>query len=323
MIVVVASRHDPGALALVDRWRPHGAALLRCEDLSIRGWRFEVERPSDATAIVEGQAVPAAAIRGVVTRRPFVLAAELLHVAEANREYVAAEETAFLFAWLSSLSCPVLNRPAGSSLSGPYWRHARWMQQGRAAGFSLDDPGERGPRDAFDVHVVGRRCIGSADERANRPRVAPRAGGGRRLAPGVAGESSRRSSTRERGRDARPVQSGTARVRARLFSPRVAVVLLWGLPSDGPLAAVRGHLERSGERLLLLDQGAPQTTRIERPVDENARGVLQVNGQSMTWATSRPRTCVRTIRARSRPVSAARSRSTPAPRGHESRRGPS
>jgi hypothetical protein len=158
VIIVVASRHDPRA-------RPYGAALLGCEDLSVPGWRFEVERPSDATAIVEGQAVPAASIRGVVTRRPFVLAAELLHVAEADREYVAAEETAFLFAWLSSLSCPVLNRPAGSSLSGPWWRHTRWMHEGKAAGFLLDDPRDRGPCDAFDVHVAGPRCIGSSDER--------------------------------------------------------------------------------------------------------------------------------------------------------------
>jgi hypothetical protein len=169
MIVVVASRHDPGAVALVDRWRPHGAALLSCEDLSVRGWRYEVNRPEEATAIVQGQAVPCAGIRGVVTRRPFVLAAELLHVAEADREYVAAEESAFLFAWLSSLSCPVLNRPVGSSLSGPHWPRARWMHEAKAAGFVIDDPHDRGPREAFDVHVVGRRCIGGSDERTGSP----------------------------------------------------------------------------------------------------------------------------------------------------------
>jgi glutathione synthase/RimK-type ligase-like ATP-grasp enzyme len=59
------------------------------------------------------------------------------------------------------------------------------------------------------------------------------------------------------------------------------VILLWGLATDGPLAAVRAHLERSGARLLLLDQGSPQSTRIERRVDENGRGALQVNGQSV------------------------------------------
>jgi hypothetical protein len=167
VIAVVASRHDPRARALVDGWRPHGAALLSCEDLSVRGWRYEVGRPCDATAIVEGQAVPSAAIRGVVTLRPFVFAPELVHVAPVDREYVAAEETAFLFAWLSSLSCPMLNRPVGSSLSGPAWARARWMHEARASGFSIDPAPD--PHDAFAVCVIGPRCIGSSDPRVVRP----------------------------------------------------------------------------------------------------------------------------------------------------------
>jgi RimK-like ATP-grasp domain len=59
------------------------------------------------------------------------------------------------------------------------------------------------------------------------------------------------------------------------------VILLWGLATDAPLAAVRRHLQRSGDRMLLLDQAAPQETRIERDVDDEAGGLLQVNGQTV------------------------------------------
>jgi hypothetical protein len=61
------------------------------------------------------------------TSRKVITAAELHHVAERDRDYVAAEMQAFLFAWLSRLSCPVLNRPTPYCLSGPAWRNEHWI----------------------------------------------------------------------------------------------------------------------------------------------------------------------------------------------------
>ena len=65
---------------------------------------------------------------------PAVGEAELAHVHEDDRSYAAAEMQAFLLAWLSSLECPVLNRPSPSNLGGPWWSLAQWVQRARRLG---------------------------------------------------------------------------------------------------------------------------------------------------------------------------------------------
>ena len=67
-------------------------------------------------------------IGGVLVRLPRISAEELRHIEAADREYVASEMTAFLAVWLSSLSCPVLNRPAPDCLFGSNWRPEHWVR---------------------------------------------------------------------------------------------------------------------------------------------------------------------------------------------------
>src|SRR5215469_1265296 len=109
MIVVVGSRFDSVTRDLVERWPGGQAHLLTADDLTSAGWRWWDEARSDGVAVVAGRRVRVQSIRGVLTRRPTVLPQELVAIAEADRDYVASETTAFLVAWLSSLSCPVLN----------------------------------------------------------------------------------------------------------------------------------------------------------------------------------------------------------------------
>ena len=65
---------------------------------------------------------------------PAIGETELGHVHEQDRTYAAAEIQAFLLAWLSSLECPVLNRPSPSNLGGPWWSLAQWVQRARRLG---------------------------------------------------------------------------------------------------------------------------------------------------------------------------------------------
>src|SRR5262249_15792964 len=58
-------------------------------------------------------------------------------IAEADRSYVAAEITAFLTAWLSSLTCPVVNRPRDGCLSGPNWSVERWIMTAARLGIPV------------------------------------------------------------------------------------------------------------------------------------------------------------------------------------------
>lgn len=138
MFVVLAYTHDPGARALVQRWRAAGeeAALLTCADLSRPGWRYVAGDLAAGHAVIDGRVIATREIRAVITRIPAVGEAELGHVHEEDRRYAVAEMQAFLLAWLSSLECPVLNRPSPSNLGGPLWSVAQWVQRARRLGLT-------------------------------------------------------------------------------------------------------------------------------------------------------------------------------------------
>jgi hypothetical protein len=172
MIVVLASRHDQACGRLVAGWAGH-ASLLTCQDLSVRGWRYSTRAEADA-AVLGGRLTRARAIEGVLTRLPNVDQSELGNIIPGDRGYVAAEMTAFLAAWLSDLRCPVLNRPTATCLMGPYWRRERWVLTAARLGIPVVTACRSVPAATHDgrpdvrcgsttLHVVGQRCVGSAD----------------------------------------------------------------------------------------------------------------------------------------------------------------
>jgi hypothetical protein len=197
MLLVLASLYDQAAEALVARWHGHGARLLTCRDLSDAGWRFDPEDARGALVSVGGEVSRASEIRGVLTRLPSVTPDELPHIAAADRDYVAAEMTAFLTAWLSSADFPVVNRPTPVCLMGPNWREEQWTYAALRADLRVRRTTRtlslRSPREGFaedlagggltedelmTLTVVGGRCLGAADEalKARAMRLAGLAG---------------------------------------------------------------------------------------------------------------------------------------------------
>jgi len=127
-LLVLADEQDVAAQAFVARHQKDGARLLKPSDLSRAGWCHRLGDPAASVAVVDGLVTAASAIRGVVTRLAAITPTQLPHVAEADRSYVASEMSAFLGAWLSALSCPVMNRPCVPSLSGPAWCGEHWAK---------------------------------------------------------------------------------------------------------------------------------------------------------------------------------------------------
>jgi hypothetical protein len=116
--------------------------------------------------------VAAASLRGVHTRLGAVAPADLPHITADDREYVAAEMTAFLLSFLGGLSCPVLNRPTASSLMGPGWHLPRWRAAAIAAGLRVASDGAAGA----SVTVLGEQAFGPAALAAPAAALARHAG---------------------------------------------------------------------------------------------------------------------------------------------------
>jgi hypothetical protein len=128
LLVVLASTTDLAARHLVARLRD--AALVTPQDLTTAGWRHWSHQGEGSLAVA-GQIVRVTDVTGVITRLPCIFAEELVSIIPPEREYVAAEMTAFLAAWLADLRCPVLNQPTAASLWGPPmhpegWVHLAW-----------------------------------------------------------------------------------------------------------------------------------------------------------------------------------------------------
>lgn len=178
MLVVLAHESDEAAAGLVAHWRDGGrdAGMLTLCDLSRRGWVYDPERPSQGRAVVDGRVLPVTEIAMIVTRLAGVLPQDLPWIHEQDREYAASEMYAFLQAWLTSLPCPVLNRPSAGALAGPAWRPEEWLWRARRLGLrsapmrrSAVRPGDGEPRSVADdkqslgctvsVDVVRERVI--------------------------------------------------------------------------------------------------------------------------------------------------------------------
>lgn len=188
MLVVVASRHDKAAQALVANWSADGAMLLTPEDLSVVGWRHYVRgvdeageaentisSSSSSWAVVSGVSIALDQITGVLTRLPSIFEQELLHIIPEDRAYVAAEMNAFLISWLSSLKCPVLNRPTPTYLLGPAWRPEQWVYAAAQLGIPVRPVQRQSSllasvrpqvieKPAVKVTVVGGRCLGEVEK---------------------------------------------------------------------------------------------------------------------------------------------------------------
>lgn len=199
MIVILARQHDRTAHALIERWRRHAAALLTPADLSVAGWLYDPRRPGKSRAVVSGQIIEVERIKGVLTRLPWVTAADLAHIRPCDRSYVAAEMMAFLLAWLSALDCTVVNRPTPTGLAGKNWRPEQWTHCASRLGVPVaiakrgaTRPGcimrSEPPQTGVVVTVVGEACIGSLnDELAERARLIAKAAGASLLEVGFTG----------------------------------------------------------------------------------------------------------------------------------------
>lgn len=166
MIVVVSHRYDEAARRLVAAWPAGEAVLLTADDLSTSGWYLRSPDDARATAVIGGVRVHAADIGGVLTCSPAILASELPHVRSEDRDHVAGEMTSFLVCWLSTLSCPMLNRPSSVGLWGPPWRRLHWLDAARRLGIPIEPTLLRvapaGPAATPDEPTVRVTIVGDA-----------------------------------------------------------------------------------------------------------------------------------------------------------------
>jgi hypothetical protein len=176
--LILAHRSDKVARRLVGQWARVGARLLVPKDLSEPGWRYHLGAKGPSYGVANGRRFTSSQIGGVLIRLPRVSAEELQHIEVAEREYVAAEMTAFLAAWLSSLPCPLLTRPTPVCLFGPNWKPEHWVRLATQIGLPARPSGRGVPSDGVrnktvkrtmvTLTVVGNRCFGVADESLKR-----------------------------------------------------------------------------------------------------------------------------------------------------------
>jgi hypothetical protein len=169
--LILAHARDEPARALARRWGGD-ALLLTPGDLRRSRWRLDVDHRGAARATL-GDDGRATQIEAVVSRLGGISGVELPRVRPQDRDYAAAELTAFLLAWLDACPCPVLNPPVAGSLNGPPWHPEHWAAAATRVGLvvravrrcvapgQLAAPDAAGPATGVGATVVAGRCLGA------------------------------------------------------------------------------------------------------------------------------------------------------------------
>jgi hypothetical protein len=165
MIVVVGSRHDAVALALVSRWP--GAALCSAEDLVQPGWVWPHREPVSRTWLVDGRLVRDEEVTGVFTRRSAVYAEEFATIHPEDRAFLAAENHAFLAFVLATTSARVVNPVIEGAFGEEALRPERWTTVAQALEIPVrpvrvsSQPRRQTRYRAYEIEVVGNEVFGA------------------------------------------------------------------------------------------------------------------------------------------------------------------
>ena len=169
MIVVIGSRHDPVAAALVEAWPD--AALCSAADLTQPGWVWRPGAPLLPRWVINGEVIDDEDITGVFVRRSAVYPEEFLSTHPDDRSYLAAEAHAFLVFVLAATRAVVANPVADGALGDEAIRPERWMSAAGKAGLSVAPlrltSSHLRPRRLHPivVEVVGDEAFGDAPAR--------------------------------------------------------------------------------------------------------------------------------------------------------------
>ena len=166
MIVIIGSRHDSVARSIVAALPT--AALCSAEDLTRPGWVWSVDSFEPNRWVVDGNVVDDPHVTGVLVRRTYVYPEELVGTHPDDREYLAAESTAFLIFVLSRTGARVVNPVCDGALGEDVIRPERWIAT--AADLGLDVAPLRltatgatpVPTMTTTVEVVGDETFGDA-----------------------------------------------------------------------------------------------------------------------------------------------------------------
>ena len=154
-LLVLARAEDP-AVAVLTRCAPDRVAHASVADLCAPGWRYLVGSPERATARACGRTIEAGRIAAVLCRIGRVSADDMATVHVDDREYAAAETTAFLRTWLTQFRGVRCNEPTWMSLAGPRWHALHWSRIVRTLGIPVSSES----RETVTAVVAGRRVFG-------------------------------------------------------------------------------------------------------------------------------------------------------------------
>lgn len=145
-LLVFGSALDDHPAALGRQWRCWGrdAVLVQPRDLSEPGWRLRVGQAEDLAAASSGRRFWHNDIDAVVCALPWIAPYELVHVVEADRDYVAQEMGSFLLAWFNEFKGPVVDRATPLNLAGCGRSKWQWAAVARSVGIAAD-PDWSGP----------------------------------------------------------------------------------------------------------------------------------------------------------------------------------
>jgi hypothetical protein len=122
--------------------------------------RITREAARTEITLADGRTIRSGEVRGSVNRLQRVPTRHLAGAVEADRAYAYQELNALLLSVLHSLPGPMLNRPVGHSLSGPWLHPSEWTYRAVEAGLPvatyvrMSDHGGDGD-DAFAVPPAG------------------------------------------------------------------------------------------------------------------------------------------------------------------------